>query len=153
MNKATDFTKVMQDIMASFPVDQDAMAKIFKNQAALTEKFSKVALEAAEKSTEISAKWAKETLAKLSQTSAAKSEASDYSKSASDFASAATEMASENLAAFAEVAKKVQAETVELMMAAGKDLTAEASNVVKKATADVATAAKKATSATAAAAK
>ncbi|MDP5353960.1 MAG: Phasin, partial [Paracoccaceae bacterium] len=68
-------------------------------------------------------------------------------------ASAATEMASENLAAFAEVAKKVQAETVELMMAAGKDLTAEASNVVKKATADVATAAKKATSATAAAAK
>ena len=67
MNKATDFTKVMQDMMASFPVDQDAMAKIFKNQAALTEKFSKVALEAAEKSTEISAKWAKETLAKLSQ--------------------------------------------------------------------------------------
>ena len=52
-------------------------------------------------------------------------------------------MAAENLAAFAEVAKKVQMDTVELMMAAGKDASSEASAVVKKATAEVTAAAKK----------
>ena len=50
-------------------------------------------------------------------------------------------------AAFAEVAKKVQMETVELMMAAGKEASEEASAAVKKATAEVTTAAKKAASA------
>jgi len=53
-------------------------------------------------------------------------------------------MAAENLAAFAEVAKKVQMETVELMLAAGKDFSEDATAAVKKAQADVTTAAKKA---------
>jgi hypothetical protein len=48
------------------------------------------------------------------------------------------------MAAFAEIAKKVQMDTVELMMAAGKDLSEEATAVVKKATADATAAAKKA---------
>ena len=48
------------------------------------------------------------------------------------------------MAAFAEVAKKVQMETVELMMAAGKDMQEDASKAVKKATDDLTTAAKKA---------
>jgi hypothetical protein len=57
----------MQDMMASFPVDASAFQNAFKTQAAFGEKFSKVALEAAEKSTEISAKWAKDALAKLAR--------------------------------------------------------------------------------------
>ena len=122
-----------------------AAQDIFKNQAALSEKFSKVALQAADKSAEISTKWTKETLAKLGDVSAAKEEAADYSKAMTDFASAQAELAAENMAAFAEVAKRVQSETVELMMAAGKDLGEEAQAAVKKATDDVAKAAKKAT--------
>ena len=47
------------------------------------------------------------------------------------------------MAAFAEVAKKVQMETVELMLAAGKDLSEDATAAVKKATAEVTSAAKK----------
>jgi hypothetical protein len=47
------------------------------------------------------------------------------------------------MAAFAEVAKKVQMETVELLMGAGKDMGEEASAAVKKATADLTKAAKK----------
>lgn len=147
MTNATDFTKVMQDMMAKFPVDASAFQNAFKTQAAFGEKLSKVALEAAEKSTEISSKWAKETIAKLSGAAKAKAEPADYSKAVTEFASAAAELASENLAAFAEVAKKVQMETVELMLAAGKDVSAEASAVVKKATDDVAAATKKATAA------
>ena len=153
MTKTPDFTKVMQDMMASFPVDASAFQNAFKAQAAFGEKLSAVALQAAEKSTEISSKWAKETLTKLSAASKAKAEPTDYSKAASDFASAAAEMAAENMAAFAEVAKKVQMETVELMMAAGKDASAEATAVVKKATDDATAAVKKATDDVTAAAK
>jgi hypothetical protein len=147
MTKTTDFTKVMQDMMASFPVDASAFQNAFKTQAAFAEKFSKVALEAAEKSTEITSKWAKDSIAKLSDVSKAKAEPTDYSKSVTDFASAAAEMAAENMAAFAEVAKKVQMETVELMLAAGKDMSEDATAAVKKATAEVTSVAKKAAAA------
>ena len=111
---------------------------------------AKVALEAAEKSNEISSKWAKDTLSKVGSLAKVKEEPADYTKAATDFASAAAELASENLAAFAEVAKKVQMETVELLLAAGKDVSAEASAVVKKATDEVTAATKKATAAAAA---
>jgi uncharacterized protein YeaO (DUF488 family) len=137
MNKATDYTKVMQDMMASFPMDATAFQTAFKTQAAFAEKLSAVALNAAEKSTEITTKWTKETIAKMTVASKTHAEPAEYSKVATDFASAAAEMAAENMAAFAEVAKKVQMDTVELMMAAGKDASEEATAAVKKASADV----------------
>ena len=143
MVKTQDFTKVMQDMMHAFPIDANAFQGAFKTQAALGEKMSKVALVAAEKSNEISSKWTKETLAKVGTLAEVKQEPADYSKAFSDFASAAAEMAAENLAAFAEVAKKVQMETVELMMAAGKTASEEATAAVKKATDDSTSAAKK----------
>ena len=144
MAKAQDMNTMMKDVMGAFPVDTKAMEDAFKNQAALSEKLSGVALSAAEKSAEISSNWTKSTLAKLSDMSKAKAEPADYAKAMTDFASANAEVAAENMAAFAEVAKKVQMETVELMMAAGKDLQDDATAAVKKATDDVTAAAKKA---------
>ena len=144
MNSATDYTKVMQDMMASFPIDASSMQNAFKSQAAMAEKFSKVALEAAQKSTEITSKWANDTLVRLSDVSKAKTDPADYTKAATDFASAAAEMAAEHMASFAEVAKKVQMETVELMLSAGKDFSEDATAAVKKATDDVSSVAKKA---------
>lgn len=151
MTKTPDFTKLVQDMMGAFPFDASALQNAFKTNAAMGEKMSKVALEAAEKSTEISAQWTKATLAKLADVAKAKAEPTDYTKAMTDFASAAAEMAAEHMAAFAEVAKKVQMETVELMLAAGKDFSEDATAAVKKATAEVQSAAKKV--ATAAAAK
>ena len=52
--------------------------------------------------------------------------------------------AAENMAAYAEIAKKVQMDTVELMMAAGKDFSEDATAAMKKATDDMTTAAQKA---------
>ena len=141
----TDFTKVMQDMMGAFPVDTKAMQDAFKTQAALGEKMSKVALEAAEKSAEVSNKWTKAALAKIGVVSTVKEQPADYAKSMTDFASATAEIAAEHMAAFAEIAKRVQMDTVELMLAAGKDMSAEATAAVQKATADVTAAAKKAT--------
>ncbi len=147
MTKTTDFTKVFQDALASFPVDASAFQNAFKTQAAFGEKFSKVALEAATKSTEISAAWAKETFSRLGEISKAKTEPADYTKAVTDFASKTAELAAENLAAFAEVAKKVQVETVELLLAAGKEAQEDATAAVQKATAEVQAVAKKATAA------
>ena len=147
MAKTQDFTAMMKDFMGAFPVDTKAMEDMFKNTAALNEKLSAVALDAAGKSAEISNKWTKETLAKLGDASKVQAEPADYAKVATDFASASAEVAAENMAAFAEVAKKVQMDTVELMMATGKDMTEEASAAVKKATAEVSSAAKKASTA------
>ena len=144
MTKQADYTKIMKDMMGAFPVDTSAMNDVFKTQAAFADKMSKVVLEAAEKSTEVSAMWTKATLGKLGTVTEAKDDPTDYTKAMTDFASAQAEMSSEAMAAFAEIAKKVQMETVELMMAAGKDLSEDASAAVKKATNDVTAAAKKA---------
>ena len=138
---------MFKDMMGSFPVDTKAMEDAFKTTATLNEKLSAVAIEAAEKSTEISAKWTKDTLSKIADMSKAKAEPADYAKAMTDFASAQAEVVAENMAAFAEIAKKVQMDTVELMMAAGKDLSEDATAAVKKATDEVTAAAKKATAA------
>ena len=144
MAKAQDFNTALKDIMGAFPVDTKAMDDAFQSQASLNEKLSGVALSAAEISAEISSKWAKETLAKLNDVTKAKAEPADYAKALTDFTSSNAEVAAENLAAFAEVAKKVQMETVELLMAAGKGIQEDTAKAVKKATDDVTSAAKKA---------
>ncbi|WP_298292446.1 phasin, PhaP [uncultured Litoreibacter sp.] len=144
MAKTQDFTKVFADMTAAFPVDMTAYNEAVKNSAAFGEKFAKVALDAAATSTELSSKWTKETLNKMSGVAKAQAEPADYTKAVTDFASAQAESSAEHMAAFAEVAKKVQMETVELMMAAGKDASEEATAAVKKATDDLTAQAKKA---------
>ncbi len=142
---AQDVTAMFKDIMGAFPVDTTAFDGALKSSAALNEKLGNVALGAAEKSSEISSKWTKDTLAKMGDMSKLKADPADYATALTDFASAQAEVAAENLAAFAEVAKKVQMDTVELLMSAGKNASEEASAAVKKATNDVTAAAKKAT--------
>jgi len=147
MAKTTDYTKMVQDMMGAFPMDMSGMENMMKSSAEMGEKFSKVALEAAGKSTEISNTWTKDTLSKVSDVATAKKDPADYSKAMTDFASTQAEATAEYMSAFAEVAKKVQMDTVELMLAAGKDMGDEASAAVKKATDDVTKATKKAASA------
>ncbi len=147
MAKNQDYTAIMKDFMGAFPVDTKVMEDAFKTTATLNEKLSSVALDAAEKSTDLSTKWTKAYLVKAAEFSKAKSEPADYAKAFSDFASASAEVAAENMAAFAEIAKKVQTDTVELMMAAGKDFQEDASAAVKKASTDATTAVKKAAAA------
>ena len=142
--KTQDFTTFMKDFMGAFPVDTKVMEDAFKNTATLNEKMSAVMLEAADKSADLSSKWTKDTLSKFAEMSKAKAEPADYAKAMTDFASAQAEVTAEHMAAFAEIAKKVQMDTVELMMAAGKDFQEDATKAVKKATTDATAAVKKA---------
>ena len=145
--KTQDFTAVMKDMMGAFPVDTKAMENAYKTQATLTEKLSAVSIDAAKKSTDLSAKWAQDALAKMTDLASAKAEPADYAKSMTDFASASAEAAAEHMAAFAEIAKAVQTETLELMMAAGKDMSEDMTTAAKKAQTEMTAAAKKATAA------
>jgi hypothetical protein len=144
MNTTQDYTQMMQDFMGSFPMDLSAVQESFKSYATFGEKMSKVALDAAEKSTEISSKWTLATLNKMGTVATVKGEPTDYSKALTDFASAQAESTAETLAAFAEVAKKVQMESVELMLAAGKDVQEDATAAMKKAGREFTTASKRA---------
>ena len=144
MAKTPDFTKTMQDMMANFPVDTSSMQDAFKTQSALNEKLSRVALSAAERSTEISAQWAKDSIARIGELTTKKDDATSYAKAFTDFASASAETAAEHMSAFAEVAKKLQMETVDLLMAAGKNLAEDAQKTAEKASKQAQEAVKKA---------
>ena len=137
MAKTPDFTKPFQDMMANFPVDTSSMSEAFKTQAQLSEKMTRVALQAAERSTEISAAWAKDTLSRMGELTTSKDQPADYAKAMSDFASAAAELAAEHMAAYAEVAKKVQMDTVDLLLNAGKDVQADAQRMAQTATSNL----------------
>ena len=139
-----DMTTFFKDILGAYPVDTKFYQDAFDNSAAMNEKMTKVALQAVQQSADISNKWTKETLGKISTISKAKTDPADYAKALTDFASAQAEATAENIAAFAEIAKKAQMETVELVMAEGKEATQDATDAVAKATKDVNAAAKKA---------
>lgn len=147
MAKTPDFAKTFQDMMANFPIDTSSFQDAFKSQGLLGEKLARVALSAAERSTDISARWAKDTIARMGELAVVKHEPTDYAKSLSDFASASAEVAAEHMAAFAEVAKKVQMDTVDLMLTAGKDVAAEARTVTESVVRDNQMAVKKAAAA------
>lgn len=146
MANSQDFTAVFKDMMGSFPVDTKAMEEQFKSSSTMAEKMSGVAIDAAGKSAELTAKWTKETLSKVEAMASAKADPADYAKAMTDFASTSAEAASEHMSAFAEIAKKVQAQTMELMMAAGKGMSEDMSAAAKKAQTEMTSAAKKATS-------
>ena len=139
-----DYSKVMRDMMGMFPMDMSAMQNSFRTYASFGEKLSGVALVAAEKSNEISSKWTSETLSRMGEAARVKEDPQDYGRAVTDFASSQAEMTAESIAAFAEIAKRVQMETVELMLAAGKDMSEDATSVMKKATSDVTAGTKKA---------
>ncbi len=132
MANQNDFTKVLTDAIGSAPFDASAIQEAFKNNAKFGEQFTKVALEAAEQSNEIASKWTKDTIARMGDVTSVKDEPAGYGKAMTDFASAQAESAAEHMAAFAEIAKKVQMETVELMMAAGKTASGDAATAAKK---------------------
>ena len=143
-NPTQDYTKMMQDMMGNAPFDMSAMQDGFKSYAAFGEKMSKVVFDAAGKSTEISSKWTQDTLGRMGSVATVKEEPAEYGKALSDFASAQAEMTAETMAAFAEIAKKVQMESVELMLAAGKDAQEDATAAMKKVSTEATSAAKRA---------
>lgn len=129
---ATDFTKPFENMFDS--ADMSAFNDMFKNAAEFNSKFSEIVLTAAEKNAELSQAWTKETLKKVQTMTKPQSDPADYAKVITDFTSAQAQTTPERIAAFAEVAKKAQMDTIELLVSAGKEAKTKAEGAVKKAT-------------------
>jgi len=153
MANTQDFTTMMKDMMGPFSMDSAFIKDAFKSQAALREKLSHVYLDAADKTTELTTKFTKDTLAKVGALAKVKDEPADYAKAVTDFASAFAELSTETLTNYAGIAQKVQSETMELFAVAGNDLSEETQAAVKKGAEAVTAAATKTTQMVTAAAK
>lgn len=129
-----DDAQKMKDALSAFPMDTSSVENLAKSQAALAERLSSIAIEAAQRSTDLSAHWVQDTLSKLSTLTQAKAEPAEYAKVASDIASGSARAAAENLSAFAEIARRVQAETLALMISAGKAPSESAASEQERAT-------------------
>ena len=123
-----------KEFLATFNVDNSAIENAQERSAQFNEKLANVALEAAGKSSEISAKWTAQTIDKLAELTKARVDPAEYGKAVSDYATAQADIAAENMTAFADLAKHIQMETVNLMMAAGKELSDESAAALKEAT-------------------
>ena len=128
-----DDVQKMKDALGAFPVDTSSLEAVAKSQAALAERLSAIAIEAAQRSTDLSARWAQDMLTRLSGMTQAKAEPADYAKAMSEVMSGSAKASAESMAAFAEIARKVQAETLATLMSAGKDMSEAASAQATKA--------------------
>jgi hypothetical protein len=126
-----DSAQKMREALSGSPMDPAALENMARSQAALAEKLSAIAIEAAQRSTDLYARWVQDTLSKLPALTQAQAEPADYAKAASDFAAGSAETAAEHLAAFAEIAKSVQSETLALLLTAGKDLSQDVGSTNK----------------------
>ena len=138
MAATTDFTRLFQDMVPAFSMDPAAFRTMFEKQAAFGEKLTKIAFDAAERSCELQSKLNREALSRLSEVTRARTEPADYTRAASEFATKSREIASDSIAAYAEIAKKAQMETVELLLGATKTMQDNVSSAVQQATNEVA---------------
>ena len=145
MTGISEMTAMYENFIKALPFDNKLFEDTYKNNATLNEKFAEAMISAAAKNTDVSSKWAKDTLTQMSGLAQSKTDGTDYAKTMTDFASDQVEAATESIAAFAEIAKRTQMDFVEIMMTFGKDISEEATASVKQAKADVASTEKKST--------
>lgn len=127
-----DFTKAFENLFAS--ADTTAFNDVFKNAAEFNSKISDIAIKAAEKNAELSQAWTKETLNKLETVTKPQTDPKEYAQVITDFTTAQAKATPEHITAFAEVAKKAQMDTIELLLSAGQEAQTKATTAVKKTT-------------------
>lgn len=126
-----DYSKNFEKIMAQSPIKLDEAMKSLMDY---NTKVGKIALDTVKKNADLSQAWAKESLTALDPFVKSPEKPEDFMKMATDYVSSQAQSAPKHMAEFAEVAKKAQLETIDLMMKAGKDAQEEITNVTKKAT-------------------
>jgi len=133
-SQTNDFTKAIENMMSGTMPDMSAFSEATKSATDFSSKFSQIALAAAEKNAELTNAWTQAALAKLDAATKVEADPAAYAKMISELATEQAKTSPEQIAAFAEIARKAQQDTVELVMAAGKEIQAETTAAVKKAT-------------------
>lgn len=116
-----DFTKSdFKDLLGKVPTDPTSFSKAMKQSVSVNQKLAEVALSAAEQSAEVSTKWGREILDRLGDVKPAGEAPADYVRKISDLNAASVGSSAEYMTEFAEIARKIQVETLEVFLNAGK---------------------------------
>lgn len=145
MANTQDFTKFFKD--APFAIDSEAVTTACKTSATFVDRFSGIAVVAANKSNDITTKAVKDTLALLRAVTKVQDEPAEYTKVISDFGTAQAEITKTYFEALGNVAKLAQSDATELFTATGQQFSEQGSKAAKDAGAKAKAAADKAVSA------
>ena len=126
-----DYSKNFEKIMAQSPIKVD---EAMKSVMEYNTKLGKIALNTLKKNAELSQAWTKESLTSLDPFVKGSEKPEDFMKMTNDYVTSQAQSTPKHMAEFAEVAKKAQLETIDLMMKAGKDAQEELMSASKKAT-------------------
>ena len=146
MVRTIDMNKFYKDFMASLPMDTSVFDDAIKKQTEINEKYYDLFLKVAENSAAVSYKWASDTITKMQEAPKYDGDLSGYAKSIGDIVSAQADVTTENLAAYVEIAKKAQIDSVSLFLSSANEVQKETAAVVKKAANEINPAKKKASS-------
>lgn len=120
MNKFNDFAAAWIDAFPSNPIAPAAYFDMARKSAETTEALTLTALKAVESCAEQTGKWALESLERAKSTISAGTDPVEIANTTKRVASANVESASEHLAAYTEIAKRVQIESAEIILGAAK---------------------------------
>jgi hypothetical protein len=119
---ATDRTDPFTTLVSAIPAaNPRTLATGFRTGARLGERLSRVALNAADDAAGVSGDWTRTTLADLEVAMRSRDKPVDYVAAVGAYAAATVEVAAEKFASFAEIARRVQMETIEVLLAAHAD--------------------------------
>lgn len=113
--------------------DMSPIMAPMKETAAVGEKLAHVALEAAERSSELSSAWTRDMLASLGTVATVRDDPADYAAVMADFASTQSELAARNISAFAGIAQAMQEQTLGILGAAGQRFGGDAATAMHSA--------------------
>jgi hypothetical protein len=114
---ATERRDPVNPIVRAFPpANPEAISAGFRTSARLGERLSRVALNAADDAADISGAWTKTILSDLEVAVRGRATPADFANALGAFATASVEVATEKLAGFAGIARRVQMETIEVLL-------------------------------------
>ena len=113
-----DYTKNFENIFSKSPFKYD---DVIKSSSEYNAKFAKIAFDNVKKNIELSQAWTKETLSGLEGFTKSQSKPADYVKVTTDYITEQAQVSPKYLSEYAEIAKKTQLDTIELIMEVGKN--------------------------------
>ena len=124
--------------------DPKGYQNVFKTWVNLNERMSSIAIDAAEKSTDIASETAKEALSNLRDLTAVRDDPADYGKAYSDFVQKQMDLFMRTAHSFGDVTQKAGSETTDLAARTGEEMTDKAASNTTNAADKASSAAKKA---------
>jgi hypothetical protein len=121
MAKTQDFTNFFKDAPVAF--DTAVVTDALKTSASFGERFTAIAIDAAEKSNDVTTNTVKKSLTLLRGVTDVRDEPADYAKAMTDFATAQADLVQAHFTAMGDVAKLAQTNASELFAETGRQVT------------------------------